>query len=151
MWYTPCKLFAWRGDIAMKVHDIIFCMKAINVEGEGVSANNVLSAINPEYIPGLFSFSVVFTILDIDYEKEQSLCVELVSPYGDRVVEIDGLLIPKVEIPDTTMPKEYVGINLAMDWVNVDFKCSGEYILNVFEQKQIIGSKTIFVKGKNER
>ena len=45
------------------VFDIIFCLKATNFEEQGVCATTILTALTPEYIPGLFTFSVINYVL----------------------------------------------------------------------------------------
>ena len=49
-----------------KVSDVIFCLRAVNIDGEGTCAQGILTTLTPEYIPGLFSFAVVITLLDIE-------------------------------------------------------------------------------------
>ena len=34
-----------------KVENIIFCLQAVNMDEQGVTAQNILNALNPEYIP----------------------------------------------------------------------------------------------------
>lgn len=132
----------------MIVHDIVFCVKTINT-GDGITANSILSVLNPEYIPGLFSFSVIITILGIDTSKHHELSLKLVSPSLEEIVDL-SLDMPLINDIDMNLPEEYRGINMAMDWNNVNFKSSGVYSLTVAVDGYNIGRKEIFVKGKNE-
>ena len=131
-----------------KISDIIFCSNAQNVDGVGVSANNILTVINPEYVPGLFSFSVVVTILDLDCSNPNELFVEFLDPTDESVIDINAQ-VPVVE-DNSNLPNEYKGLNLAMDWNNVNFKRSGVYTIKIKIDGELIGEKSIFVKGKNE-
>ena len=131
-----------------KISDIIFCSNAQNVDGVGVSANNILTVINPEYVPGLFSFSVVVTILDLDCSNPHELFVEFLDPTDESVIDINAQ-VPVVE-DNSNLPNEYKGLNLAMDWNNVNFKRSGVYTIKIKIDGELIGEKSIFVKGKNE-
>lgn len=131
-----------------KISDIIFCSNAQNIDGVGVSANNILTVINPEYVPGLFSFSVVVTTLDLDCSISHELFVEFLDPTDESVIEIN-VPVPVVE-DNSNLPKEYKGLNLAMDWNNVNFKRSGVYKIKIRIDDELIGEKSIFVKGKNE-
>lgn len=131
-----------------KISDIIFCLKAQNVEGVGVSADNILTVINPEYIPGLFSFSVVITILDIDSSIPHTFLVQFLNPSNEIVLELPGE-VPTL-IDNSNLPLEYKGLNLAMDWNNVNFKNSGIYTVKIAIDNTFIGEKAIYVKGKNE-
>lgn len=131
-----------------RVSDIIICMKATNVEGEGVTAMNVLSAITPEYVPGLFTFSVVAIILDLDLKVGHQLSVDFKDPEGEITVHVDGELPPTES--QSNLPSEHLGMNIAMDWNNVNFKRSGIYTLSITIDGVLLGEKNIFVKGKNE-
>lgn len=131
-----------------RISDVIFCLNASNTESGGVSANTILNVINPEYVPGLFTFSVIILFLDIDTETEQRFLIEFISPNGEEVLRIEDI-IPVLQ-NDSNLPCEYKGINLAMDWNNVNFKVSGEYTIKISINGELLKEKNIFVKGKNE-
>lgn len=134
----------------MFVQDIIFCLNAINRENEGASANVILSAINPEYVPGLFSFSVIITVLDIDTSKEHKISVYLKAPNEELVVDLNDVTVPSMPKQDSNLPKEYLGLTVALDLNNVNFRTSGLYNLDIIIDNQRLSGKSIFVKGKNE-
>lgn len=129
------------------VNDIIFCLNASNFPGQGVCANTILTTMTPEYIPGLFTFSVVVTILDVDTTKEHELNISFSSP-SEVLGELKGAL-PSIE-DHSNLPKEYKGINLTIDWNNMNFKESGAYTISVLLDNVKIGEKSIYVKGKNQ-
>lgn len=131
-----------------RISDVIFCLNASNTESGGVSANTILNVITPEYIPGLFTFSVIILFLDIDTETEQRFLIEFISPNGEEVLRIEDI-IPVLQ-NESNLPCEYKGINLAMDWNNVNFKVSGEYTIKISINGELLKEKNIFVKGKNE-
>ena len=92
----------------MQVHDIIFCLNSSNIGGQGVNAYTVLSAVNPEYIPGLFSFSTIVTIIGIDCSKDHVLKLIFYNE-EETVGALEGPLTP---IDDSSnLPDEYKGIN----------------------------------------
>lgn len=133
-----------------RVDNIIFCLRTINMGEQGVTANVVLSAITPEYIPGLFSFSVIITLLDLDYSREHTFSVEFVNPNGENVIDICNQPMPNVDLDMGNLPNEYKGINIAMDWNNVNLRLSGLYTIRILYDGTEIGNKSIYVKGKNE-
>ena len=54
--------------------NFIYCLNAERVSsgdgnGEGINAMGIMSTLMPEFVPGTFSFSVIFSILDIWYSK----------------------------------------------------------------------------------
>lgn len=138
-----------NGGINMaKVSDVIFCLRATNTEGEGASASTILTALTPEYIPGLFTFSVIITLLDITPEENHTIVVDFLDPSKEKVVHIVSD-IPQIE-DDSNLPREYKGLNMAMDWNNVNLKMSGLYTICISFDGAVIQEKSIYVKGKNE-
>ena len=132
-----------------KVENIIFCLQAVNMDEQGVTAQNILNALNPEYIPGLFTFSDIVSVLDVDSEIGHQIEVDFADPEGNSVVHIEGSM-PPLPTDNSNLPKEYKGIDISMNWNNVNFKISGSYELTLKLDGQCIGNKSIFVKGKNE-
>ena len=133
-----------------KVDNIIFCLRTANSENHSVNISKILSALTPEYIPGLFSFSIFFTLLDLDYSREHSLSVCFTDPDGIDVVKIENQTIPANMHHTSNLPNEYSGIHIVMDWNNVNLKSSGLYTIKIIYDENEIGSKSIYVKGKNE-
>lgn len=130
------------------ISDVIFCLRATNIEGQGACANTILTALTPEYIPGLFTFSVVITLLDVDSSIEHKLVVDFLNPSEESTVHIESPL-PSME-ENSNLPKKYKGITIAMDWNNVNLKVSGEYTIRISIDDTVLKEKKIYVKGKNE-
>ena len=131
-----------------KVSDIIFCLRATNTDETGASAMTILTALTPEYVPGLFTFSVIITLTDIDPAEDHHIAINFVNPSQENIVHIES---PVPQVTDSSnLPSEYKGLNLAMDWNNLNFKTSGLYTLQVIFDDVLIQEKSIFVKGKNE-
>ena len=130
------------------VHDIIFCLNATNIGGQGASAHTILSAINPEYIPGLFSFSTIITILGIDTTKEHTL--KLVFENDNEPISTAIGPLPILD-DQSNLPFQYKGINLSVNWNNVNLKKDGIYKLSVYIDDVELKYKEIYVKGKNQQ
>lgn len=133
----------------MRVSDIIFCLKATNSVETGVNADRIVNVLNPDYIPGLFTFSIIVMILDYDVTQTHSLSLKLSSPSDEQVVKLDTT-VPSIAGEPSNLPKEYQGVTFAIDCNNANFKSSGLYKLTVTIDGSIVGQKEIFVKGKNE-
>lgn len=131
-----------------RVSDIIFCLRATNTDERGACATTVLTALSPEYVPGLFTFSVIVTLLDIEPNEEHNITIDFVSPTNENVVHIESQ-VPHIE-DNSNLPQEHKGLNMAMDWNNVNLKVSGLYKVQVNFDKVMLQEKTIYVKGKNE-
>ena len=127
--------------------NVIFCLRAESV-GNNVNAEGILSTLTPNYIPGLFSFSAIVSILGISAQDEHTFRVLFTSPTNESPIDIsDKFVIPKY---NDNLPEEYKGLNLTMNFNNIDFKVSGLYKMSVFIDGTCIGDKSIYVKGKNE-
>lgn len=133
-----------------KVDNIIFCLRTINMGEQGVSANSILCALNPEYVPGLFSFSVIVSLLDLDSSREHYFSIEFIDSNSEDVIRIENQPLPIFVGEMSNIPNEYQGINISMDWNNVNLKVSGLYTFKFKYDGNVIGCKQIYVKGKNE-
>ena len=129
----------------MRIADIIFCKAATSSPDKGMCANGIITSITPDSIPGRFSFAVVTTFLGIDTEKPHRIKVELFC--GDTVTaSVEG---PMPIVHDkTSLPPEYKGLNLKMDWNRVNFRTEGEYTLTIDVDGERLGEKKILVKAK---
>ncbi len=136
-----------RGVEMATVHDIIFCLASTNADGQGASAHTILSAINPEYVPGLFSFSTIITLLGLDFKTENILKVSLASEAAE-IGSIEGP-VPEIDVSGN-LPEQYKGVNFSINWNNVEFKDEGKYVLSVFLNGEKLAEKDIYVKGKNQ-
>ena len=56
-----------------EVKNFIYCLNVNTVDGR-TDIVGVLNAMTPEYIPGLFSFSISFTLLGISEGRSFSYC-----------------------------------------------------------------------------
>lgn len=130
------------------VSNIIFCLDATNSDEHGACAKTILSALNPEYIPGLFTFSVIIVLLDVDLSKTHQLAVDFINSIGENVVNVRTSISTMNKIGN--LPEQYQGINIVMDWNNVNLKVSGKYTIKVTMDEKFLEEKTIFVKGRNE-
>lgn len=131
----------------VRISDIIFCLNATNMPGQGVSAHTVISAITPEYIPGLFSFSVIISLLGIDLSKNHTAKISF-SGHEEDLVVLDGPIPPMEDA--TNLPIDYRGLNVSINLNNINFKTEGEYALRVEVDGNVVGEKHIYAKGKNQ-
>lgn len=69
-----------------KIKNFVYCLNINTVEGR-TDIVGILNAMTPEYIPGLFSFSIGFSLLDIT-EGEHSLVVKFRNPDKEVIAGI---------------------------------------------------------------
>lgn len=130
------------------IKNFVFCLNANNVEGNR-DALGIFSVMTPEYIPGLFSFTVYFTILDLS-EGEHDLTLKFKDSNGDIIASVDNAPIQYVKDTTSNLPDKYLGVNVAVNLQNVDIKHSGLYEMEVIFDKECQGTFDMYVKGKNE-
>lgn len=136
-----------------KISSLIYCIKAERISnqdgGMALNANTIMSILCPEYVPGLFSFSIVFTIQNIDISKNNELRIVFMDPSGNIVVDTNDITLPAEQKGhDEMIPEEYRGISLSMDLQNVRFESEGEYITEIYVNKASIYREKVYVKGK---
>lgn len=136
-----------------RLGNFIYCLNAervpaVNGKGDTINAMGVLSALTLEFMPGTFSFSIIFSVLDADASQRND--IQIVFSKKDTVLIDSGVIsIPPIENTDNyDLPKEYKGLNMSMDFRNVIFKEEGLYQTKVVFNNHEVGINEIYVKGK---
>lgn len=136
-----------------RLGNFIYCLNAervpaVNGKGDTINAMGVLSALTLEFMPGTFSFSIIFSVLDADASQRNE--IQIIFSKEDTVLIDSGVIsIPPIESTDNyDLPKEYKGLNMSMDFRNVIFKEEGLYQTKVMFNGQEVGINEIYVKGK---
>ena len=131
-----------------EIKNFLYCLN-INTFEVRTDIIGLLNAMAPEYIPGLFSFSINFTLSNIT-EGEHSLIVKFKDPDKEVIAGIDNAIVSYKKDENSNLPDEQMGINVAAGLQNVNFKKSGLYSTEVMLDGTSIGEYYIFAKGKNE-
>lgn len=131
-----------------EIKNFVYCLNINTGEGR-TDIVGLLNAMTPEYIPGLFSFSISFSLLNIA-EGEHSLVVKFKDPDKIVIAGIDNATVPYKKDENSNLPDEQMGITVAAGLQNVNFKKSGLYSTEVVLDGTSIGEYYIFAKGKNE-
>ena len=131
------------------IKNFVYCLNTDN-SNDVNNVFGVLAAMTPEYIPGLFSFSVYFTVLDLDVGEYQ-LTLKFRDADGAVAASVDNATINYQLDQQSNLPKEYMGLNIAVNLQNVNITHSGLYWMDVIINGEKCGEFDIFVKGKNER
>lgn len=131
-----------------EIKNFVYCLNINTVEGR-TDIVGLLNAMTPEYIPGLFSFSISFALLNIT-EGEHSLIVKFRDPDKEVIAGIDNAMVSYKKDESSNLPDAQMGINVAAGLQNVNFKKSGLYSTEVILDGTSIGEYYIFAKGKNE-
>lgn len=137
-----------------KLSNFIYCLSAernISPDGksEMINAVGVLSAITPEFVPGAFSFSIVFSIVDLDTKTNNRIRIVFSDNEGKAIVDTNEIALPIINSVDSLdIPNEYKGINMSMDLRNIVFEREGLYKTTVCLNGNMLGENVIYVKGK---
>lgn len=137
-----------------KLTSFVYCINAERVpaldgKGEGINAMGVVSALMPEFVPGTFSFSVIFSILDVDIAKENKIRIIFKDNKYAHMIDTGDLALP-ANSDDSVLklPSEHRGLNLSMDFRNVVFEENGEYCTEIYFNDSLLSSNPIYVQGR---
>lgn len=139
----------------IKLANVIYCLNVQKNQvpggnGNTINAIGVVSVLTPEYIPGTFSFSVIFTLLGVDVKKENTVQI-IFSKNGDDNPLVDTGTVTLSSIAEDNadnLPAEYQGIDLCMDFRNVVFESNGVYKTTIYFNNEELGCREIYVKGR---
>ena len=131
------------------IKNFIFCLDVSYNKGKN-DIVGILPVMTPEYIPGLFSFAVCFTILGMD-EGNHHLALAFKDSSEDVIALIDESEFLYEKDKGSNLPDEYLGVNIAINLQNVNIKHSGIYKMEVVLDSQCQGVFDIYVKGRNEK
>lgn len=130
------------------IKNFVYCLNTNNADGKN-DVFGVLATMTPEYVPGLFSFSVYFTVLGLKGGDHQ-LALQFKDSEDVIAASVDNALIHYEPDAGSNLPDEYAGVNIAVNLQNVNIKHSGLYRMNVVLDGQSYGEFDIYVKGMNE-
>lgn len=108
-----------------------------------------LNIFRPMFVPGLFSFSLVFGVNDYDTNRDHRFQLLFLSPEKDDEPVIDtGVMHFPAEVDKNDLPEEMRGIMLSFDFRNVVFRREGIYKTVIIFDGERIGEFSIPVKGQ---
>lgn len=140
------------------LENFIYCLSTERVDSSGgvgsnINAMGILATITPEYVPGSFSFSIIFTILGVDITRADNSVRMEFKKVGDEksLVDTGTTNLPAMpENDDIELPEKYKGLNMSIDCRNIVFESEGLYVTKIYFNNDFIGEKQIYVKGKRK-
>lgn len=126
-----------------------------NNQGQMNIANPLL-ALNPMYIPGMFSFCITFGVIGFDQQMDHSLRILFLSPIEgeDPIIDTKSLPISPGNFPrkEIGLPPEQKGTVFNLDFRNVVFKNEGLYKTQVYFDGDLLGEYPIYARaGENNQ
>lgn len=127
----------------------MYCDKAEQNQNGQLTINNPLLVINPVFVPGLFSFSVVFGVMGINFDFDHTVRLVFLDGEDNVIIDSNNISLPKGVIPDDAigLPPEERGFMFNLDFRNVVFKTEGTYKTQVYIDGDLMGDYPIFVKA----
>ncbi len=138
-----------------RLANFIYCLNAERIQnsdgkGEVTNAMGVLSTMIPEFVPGMYSFSVIFSILNMDASIENEIQL-LFSKVGSKEPLVDTGVVklsPVSDKDEVIVPDYYKGLNLSFDFRNLVFEEEGAYETRIIFNQEDLGAVSIYVKGR---
>ena len=133
------------------INNFIYCQKAersFDDEHQIVNASNIFIALTPPFIPGAFSFSILFSINGVDISKNVVVRITFLDPDGKELVDTGEVILPPM--PETEGPKlpyEVKGLVLSLDLQNVVFEKEGYHESVIYCNGEKLPGQKIYVKG----
>lgn len=144
-----------ENEDMVRINNFIYCLNAERIPApdgnrDAVNAMGVLSILTPEFVPGTFSFSIVFSILGVDtINQNNKIRIIFGDTENHTLVDTgDIVLPPKPEGDDLELPIEYQGLDMSMDFRNVIFEKEGIYGTQIIWNGEKLGDCMIYVKGR---
>lgn len=137
------------------VSNFLYCINVQRVpnpqgKGESINAIGITSVLTLDYLPGPFSFSIFFSLLDVD-EGTNRIKVVFKDPNGEEIMNSGDLDIPP--LPDdvrNTVPKNFTEYQLSMDLRNIVLKKEGEYVAELYYNDSVIAKEPLRVMKKRQ-
>lgn len=107
---------------------------------------NPLQFIGLKYLPTGFSYSNCFSIQGLNIEKQNELQIILKNEQGEIVNDTDKIILPSVdEKANVSLPEDYRGVQMTIDFRNVSFEKEGMHISELWFNGKKLGEYPIGV------
>ncbi|NNU94844.1 hypothetical protein ETC01_17315 [Geobacillus sp. NFOSA3] len=133
-----------------RVSTFMYCESTeINPNTGQMRINVPMHIFTPAFVPGMFSFSVVFGLLGIEINPNNTFRVRFVSPNNEAIIDTNDLPFPTPNPNDNVrnLPPEMRGMIFNFDFRNVVFRQNGQYKTEIFVNGDKLGEFPIDVKG----
>lgn len=125
-----------------------------NPQGQ-IQITNPLMVINPMFVPGMFSFTIIFGVVGIDNETDHTMQILFKGPNDEPpIINTNTIPLPKGAVPmvkELELPREHKGMMFNLDFRNVVFKSEGIYTSQVYIDGDLLGEYPIFVKAGEQQ
>ncbi|MCF2719314.1 hypothetical protein LWE69_19940 [Paenibacillus sp. UKAQ_18] len=137
-----------------KISAFVYCENThqeMTTTGPKMHISNPFSSLLPSFVPGNFSFNICIGLAGVEESDNHTLRVTFGrSDDSPRLVDT-GAISFGVQADSTisaTVPIEYQGTVIGMEFKNVLFRAVGEYVSHVYVDEVLEGSYPIMVHGR---
>lgn len=119
-----------------------------NPNGQGTALHiiNPQNVFRPIFVPGAFSFSLTFGIIELDTDEPHTMQFTLTYTETNEIaIDTGEFNLPVNPNKDPRIPKNALGFMMNLDFRNVPFKHEGKYEAKLFLDKKILETKPIYV------
>lgn len=115
-----------------------------------INSLGIFEILSPDYVPGALSFGIVFSIVGVDYSKNNVIKVIFKKVDSDKsIIDTKEITLPSPPNKNVDIPDDYKGFNMCLDFRNVVFKENGLYVTHIYFNGELLSAKEIYVKGRN--
>lgn len=134
-----------------KVTTLFYC-EDVNKNNNHIQINNPLNIFTPVYVPGMFSFSIVASILDID-ENPFKIQLKFINQTNNKVlIDTNEIFVNENNfVRDPGLPDKMQGFWIDLNFKNVVLDNEGEYVTEVYLNGKLDGEFPILVKQVNNK
>lgn len=136
------------------ISSFILCDSIMNIQsppnGNIPQLISPQAVLRPPFIPGTFSFGIAMCIIGLKAQQQNVFMFQIHSPSGEIIQ--DSGEIDFGELPfDDSMPEKYNGFVISSDIRNLVIRTEGEYTIELFINKDSIGTCVIPIYKRSER
>lgn len=135
-----------------RVSTFIYCLGTTNLEGKDspINAMGVVPVLTPEFIPSMFSFSIVLGVYGLDEQYSHLLDIVFKDSDGNTLVKADKIQVSaeQLQAVGDELPEDYKGLMIGMDLRNVVIRKEGVYFTEVYLDGKKLGVFDIYAKSK---
>ena len=114
-----------------KVSNFVYCLEAKREEdstNKRLNANGIFSTLILDFMPSNFSFSIVFSVIDVDFDEDNKIRV-CFKKKNEKAFIIDTGDI-KITLEESLDP--VFGVDVSFDFRNVAFQEEGDYESKIY-------------------
>ena len=132
-----------------RISTFMYCDNVQN-QYNNMVVNSPMQIITMNYIPGMFSFSVIFGVLDINQYEDHRIRFVFKNEEEKVIIDTGEVNLPKNPNVEN-IPVEIQGFMASMDFRNTNFDSEGTYRSEIYIDGDSLGQFPIkVVVTKNE-